>query len=159
MRTFYAPKKQGFTLIEILIAVAIMGILAIIALPQYDRYIVKTNRAIGLNVLYANMLALEEHKTIHGSYPGIAVINATPTSVNGYLNKSTSDASTKYFYTYNAAASGANHVLVTMTANNVSGKPFDENCAVMSLNTNLARTATNSAGISTTAITDECFRN
>jgi type IV pilus assembly protein PilE len=46
------PKFQrGVTLIELLVVVAIVAFLSAIAFPSYDRYIVRTKRAVAQNVL------------------------------------------------------------------------------------------------------------
>ena len=52
--------KNGFTLIEIMVVIAIIGILAALAVPKYQDYIAKTRVAEGLSLAAAAKLAVTE---------------------------------------------------------------------------------------------------
>ena len=60
--------KQAFTLIELLVVLAILDILYSVAVPTYDRYILKNRFAEAKVTLQALMLAQEKYKIEHGSY-------------------------------------------------------------------------------------------
>lgn len=59
---------RGFTLIELMIVVAVIGILAAIAYPAYSEQVRQTRRAEVATVLLENAQLLERHFTRHGAY-------------------------------------------------------------------------------------------
>ena len=62
-------KQQGFTLIELMIVVAIIGILAAIAIPAYQDYTIRAQVSEGLNLAGGAKAAVSEYTMDTGRFP------------------------------------------------------------------------------------------
>lgn len=81
-----AKHRKGFTLIELMIVVAVIAVLATIAYPSYTRYIYRTRRSDGQELLMRIAAAQERYYTNKNQYaPTLAALGlSNATSVSGY---------------------------------------------------------------------------
>jgi type IV pilus assembly protein PilE len=74
-------RSKGFTLVELMIVVAIVGILAAIAYPSYTEYVLRGRRAEARTALTDLMQQQERYFTQNNSYLAFSTDNAGVTSV------------------------------------------------------------------------------
>lgn len=77
-------KSTGFTLIELMIALAVAAILMAIAVPAFTSQLRKSRRADAVQALSDLQLKEERWRSNHTTYDTIANIGGAATSLNGY---------------------------------------------------------------------------
>ncbi len=127
-------KRNGFTLIELMIAVAIVGILAAIGIPSYLAYTQQANRTDATRALTITAQALERCYSQSFTYAGCstAAVGSTP--------------SPQGFYTITVAVTTNPTMSYTLTATPVK-KPqlTDTTCTLFTLLSTGQQEAVNSA--------------
>lgn len=118
--------RAGFTLIELMIVVAIMGIIAVVAYPSYQSSVQKSRRAEG-KALVMDASNRQERRFADTNAYAIVMTNlgytADPNNVNNTLSENN-------FYTLSATNVNG----FTLTATAVGIQAVDTECATMSIN-------------------------
>jgi type IV pilus assembly protein PilE len=115
-------REGGFSLIELLIAVVVVGVLLAVALPTFSSSQRKSRRSDAMAALSAVQLAQERWRSNHTTYGATADVMPATTSASGYYSLSVdSDSNTATGYIAQASA--------------VSGSPqaSDSPCVLMAV--------------------------
>lgn len=100
-------KQSGFTLIEVMIVVVIIGILASIAFPNYQEYVIRSNRAEGQALLVDAAARQERYFAQNYTYADtLDKLSMNANSANGHYTLVITSAD-KSSYALTAQAQGA----------------------------------------------------
>ena len=129
----HATRQGGFTLIELMIVVAVIAILASIALPAYSDHIVRTRRSAGAACLQELAQFMERYYTTNMTYE------------NAVLPQTACRTETAQHYNYGAGpvAASANAYSVQATPQGAQATK-DDACGTLTLNQTGAKTVTGS---------------
>lgn len=148
-------KTRGFTLIEIMIVIAIVGILVAVAMPSYTSYIARANRADARTQLIQASLFMQKFYAANDSYKtdrsGTAVANAMPASLKN------SPATGTALYTLSVQA--ANEADFELRMVPVSGgKMSADKCGAFTINSAGAKDVWVNNATGGAALRDECWK-
>ena len=116
-------RGAGFTLIELMITVAVVGILAAIAYPSYTEYVTRAKRADGKAALLQAQLAQEKWRANNTSYSNsLSDIGVSTSSPDGHYTVAVSGTPTATTYTILATPSGFTDSECGVFAANENGK-------------------------------------
>jgi type IV pilus assembly protein PilE len=121
-------KMIGFTLVELLIVIAVVSILAVIALPAYSDYVTRAKRADGIAALLKVQVLQEKYRIDNPTYGSLSDIGADSHSSESHYGISITLAADSSTYTATATPSGFT----------------DSKCNVLTINSNDVRTKSGS---------------
>lgn len=142
--------QRGFTLIELMVTVAVIGILAAIAYPSYTQYVQRANRADARSLLMEDAQFLERNFTTANRYDqtsaGVAITSAT-------LPRTQSPVNGTVRYNITVAMGAAPAQTFTLSAA-PTGTMAGDACGTYTLDNTGVQGA---AGVTTGAIVAECW--
>ncbi len=113
--------QSGFTLIELMVAVAIVGILAAVAFPSYQESVRKSRRADAKSALMGLANAMERNFTVNSTYCDVAGAGGANTCGAAGTNDKGTPATT--FYTIDPKTSAFYNITIDVaTASNYTLK-------------------------------------
>lgn len=118
-------KSAGFTLIELMIVLVIVGILAAVGYPSYQRQVLRAHRTEGLTALQQAATQMERYYTNNNAYAALGTVGVSTTSKSGYYTISVGNG---------PCGNATQCYTLTATATATGGQNKDTGCTALTLN-------------------------
>jgi type IV pilus assembly protein PilE len=140
---------RGFTLLEMMIVVTMIGILAAIAFPSYNSYILRSNRTVGKTVIMRIAGMQENYFNDRKQYAtvlgGLSVPASTAATLYVLRDGQTATA-TSTEAIYSVTLTGATAMAFTIQATPINRQTKDTSCGTLTYTNTGVKTASGSDG-------------
>ena len=138
-------KSAGFTLIEMMIVIVVVGILLMVALPGYERQTLKTKRSLGRAELQ-EVMARQEQYFVNNRQYATSLVDlglANPYSIDADANDVDTSSGDRI---YTIALPSATALTYTLTATPQLGQVKDTLCGTLQITSTGVKSASGTGG-------------
>ncbi|WP_461482457.1 type IV pilin protein [Porticoccus sp.] len=139
--------NSGFTMIELLIVVAIMAVIVALALPNYREYVIKSNRSVAKGALLEVASREEQYFLNNRSYTNSLVDLGLP--ANYYMGSDgqtlTTSSGSIYQITIDEPDSNTGETAYTLSATPQNSQTEDGRCGIFSIDEQGLKTVTDAS--------------